>query len=176
MFVDLDTNEVMVPFKTKSGGHRLAVGVPYAGGGTPPPPRPHGPAAARPPLSSPSAAAGRASNPTPGPLPRPTQAPGGQWPRPEPPRGAWGPGGAVRPGWSWGTRRRRAASRRPEPPASRPQPPLSTVRAGLFCPGGPARTRGPKPGGQREPALRADCSTQRAKSGVGRPSPRSQGP
>lgn len=61
MFVDLDTNEVMVPFKAKSGGHRLAVGVPYAGGGAllphpaptgqlprgrpspPPPPQPAGP-------------------------------------------------------------------------------------------------------------------------------------
>lgn len=38
-----------------------------------------------------AAAAGRASNPTPGPLPRPAPAPGGQWLRPEPPRGASGP-------------------------------------------------------------------------------------
>lgn len=136
LLIELDTNEVMVPFKAKSGGRRLAVrggGAPSARGPRPAPTGqlPHGR-----PSPSPTAAAGGASNPTPGPAPPPD--PGSRWPMaaarasagslgalaaPRGRAGAGAPGGGGLP-----ARARSGPAHAP----SRGSPPL---RAGLFCPG-----------------------------------------
>lgn len=125
LLIELDTNEVMVPFKAQSGGRRLAV---VGGGGVPsawvPHPAPTGQLPHGRPSPSPAATAGRASNPTPGPLPRPSRLPVangcGQSLRGEP----RGPGGAVRARLELG--HREAKGYPPAPGAAR-----LTPRAGL---------------------------------------------
>lgn len=130
--------------------------------------RPHRPAAAAAPPPPPSPAAGKASNPTPGPAPPPDPAPGGQWPWPEPPRGVAGPwrrrgqagAGAGAPGGEGLPVC--DSSGQAQPPLPPPAPRGLSVRRVLRR---PRPAVGPRPGGQRDPALRADCGAQRPKWG-----------
>lgn len=177
LLIELDTNEVMVPFKAQSGGRRLAV---VGGGGfllpgfptLPPPASCHTAAPPPPPQPQP---AGRVTR-------RPARSParpGSRWPMAAA-RASAGSLGALAapcgPGWSWGTGRRRATRLRPERPGSRRAPGSPTYRRWALPSQVPARTGPalrPKPGAQRDPAVRAGCGTQRAKSP---PSPSHPGP
>lgn len=129
----------------------VGVGVSFYPRAPTPPPPASCRAAAPPP---PSLAAGRASNPTPGPAPPPDPAPGGQWPRPEPPRGVAGPWRRRAAGLELGhpevkscPSATRAARLKP-PPGLSARPVLPGARPGPF----PLSATGPEAKGTRRSA------------------------